>query len=385
MNYISPQNLLGLIGSFWSRIVASASLTAKLAAGLLAGHRQSEQSVDELVRSVSARDIGAGEVSVWTKLVFSLDSRARFEYGDVSQKYGIGHFYGEILNNKAVYDIPADVISIPIMYDDPAKPTVSYVENIDYVVQRGKLIFRQPFESEAVTLYAFKMLRDTAHTYRQLGYVLGVNLSDSMFRRIPLNEFWRLYSYGPNYYNTMRLISLCADAPIALHEDEVVEGVLVLQEGHMVITDKETYFIQLGQMPAVKEGQQLKQADPISSGIQVLHDKLPLMGSSVPEYMLEKNNFKYGSTVANPARVIVVKADIKGDRAVALKYLTNTMPLDTKLVLLANVNAEAATISSSSISFQNTRALSVRAANSSANFQITAQCNSRLKYGSYGF
>jgi len=386
MNRISSQDLLELVGSFWSRIVASASLTVKLVAGLIAGHRQSEQSVDELVRSISARDIGAGKVSVWTKLVFSVDSKPQFEYGDASQKYGIGYFYGDLKDNKAIYVLPNDIISIPIMYDDPIKPTVSYVENIDYILQNGKLIFRQPFDSTSTTLYAFKLLRDTSHTYRQLGYVIGVNLSDFLFRKIPLSEFWRLYSYGPNYYNIMRLISLCADAPIALHENEIVQGVLMLPEGHIVITDKEIYFLKLNQLPTVKEGQVLKQADSLSSGIQVLHDKMPMMSRNAPDYMLENNNFKYGSIVANPARVIVIKADIAGDRTAALKYFTNIMPLDTKLVLLSNVNVQAVTISDSSMSFQNTRTLSVRTPPFSSNsFTITPKCNSRIKYGSYGF
>jgi hypothetical protein len=383
MTPLVSEKVLQLLGSFWSRIVSNNGLTKRLIQAVTFTHRQSDQLAKELTLAVASKDIPAGQVTVIQKMVFSTAAAPYVKYGFASANYGTGHFYGEVIDNKAVFTIPSNIMSIPFMYDDPVNPTKSYTENIDYVIDAGQLSFKIPFNEASVTLYGRQILKDTGFVYRQLGYVLGVNLTDRLFKKIPLAEFWRMFSFGPNYYNLMRIISLCANAPIAKHNNETVQGVLPLQEGTLVITDKETYFVPIGQVATVVVGQVLNQADSISSGIEVLHDKLPLMSQKLPAYMLSGNNFKYGFKAANPARIILIKANITGISAITLKYFTNFIPVDIKVVLLTNFDAPVANLTSMAFEPQCVLATSVRVPQT--DFQITAQCNSRLKYGSYGF
>jgi hypothetical protein len=385
MNLIAPKTLLQLIGSFWKRIVARPLLSERLFAGLLAAHFQSEQKATDLVKSVSNLEVAAGETTTFEKFIFVSSGYSKFEYGsNLNAKYGLIYIYGDRPNLNRVYDIPKNIISIPILYDNPAKPTKTYTENIDYKTTFGKLEFKTAVPVSTI-LYAKKVVRDTGFTYRRLSYVIGVNLSDSIFRKLPLNEFWRLFSYGPNYYNMLRLVSLCANAPIAKHDNEKVLGVNYVLKGALVITDKEVYFVPANQSITIKVNQVLSQGDPISSGIEVLHYQSSVVGLKVPDHMKAGNKLKYGSKTLNPARVILLKADISGPEIIGLQYFIDTLPLEAKVILLANKTVPSCSISSfrTESTQINNSVLTAKIANNQ--LQITPKCTSSLKYSFYGF
>lgn len=381
MQLIELDKFFNLIGTFWSKLTASTTLTKRLFTAVLQLHRQSEQKATELVKAVSNVEIPAGQTTVIEKLVFINNAFPALLYGTGEAKYGSNYFYGDVLDNKAIYAIPDNIISIPIMYDNPVNPTKIYTENVDYVIEPGKITFRQPFDTNVTTLYGKYILRDTGFVYRQLGYVIGVNLSDKLFAKVPLKEFWRLYSYGPNYQNTLQIIGLCARAPIIKHAQETVEKILNLIEGKFVITDKEVYFVEHGKNVTVKTGAVLTQGTSISSGLEVLHDKFPIISNNLPNDMRINNYLRYGNKIVNPARVILIKADIQGDAALALQYFVNIMPLDIKVILFTNVLAPSLEVASNTVSFNINQTFSVRApAYSAQNLEITSKCEFRLKY-----
>lgn len=385
MRLIELNNFFQLIGSFWSKLTASTALTKRVLAAVLWTHRQSEQKADELVKSVSNVEISAGQVTVLEKMTFTINQFPGLQYNTSGAVYNLNYFYGDVLDNKAIYLLPKSIISIPLLYDDPVDPTKIYTENVDYIIEDGKITFKIPFDGETTILYGRQIVKDTGFAYRQLGYVLGLNLSDRIFRKIPLKEFWRLYSYGANYYNTLNIIALCANAPITKHAIEVVEGIQVLTEGSIIITDKEIYFVPVGAQVLVKQYDVLPQATSLTSALTVLHDKLPVADSSLPEFMRVSGYLRYGNKVANPARTLIVKADISGETAVALQYFLHIMPLDAKVILLANINIPAPAIPSEFVSCTTNRTLSLRlsdtfTANTNNNLTIAAKCEFRLKY-----
>lgn len=385
MNLIAPKTLLKLIGSFWRRIVARPLLSERLAAGLLAAHFQSEQKATDLVKAVSNLEISAGEISTFEKFIFVANGYSKFEHGAQPQSnYGTSYFYGDNSDTNTIYDIPKNIISIPTLYDNPAKPTKTYTENIDYKITPGKIQFKIPVPVSTI-VYARRVVRDTGFIYRHLSYVIGVNLSDSIFRKLPLAEFWRLFSYGPNYYNVLRLISLCAKTPIAKHNNEVVQGIGYTSNGILVITNKESYLVPSNQVLSVKVDQVLMQGDPLASGIEVLHYQSGAIGLKVPTYMIQAGKIKYGSKLLNPSRVILLKADISGPEVVALQYFTNTLPLDTKIILLANKTVPAAQTSGFRPEPTKTANSVLAPKITSDQLPITAKCASSLKYSSYGF
>jgi hypothetical protein len=385
MKLLFPKDLLQLIGTFWKRIVARPLLSERLLAGLLATHLQSEQNASDLTKAVSNLEIPAGQTTTFEKFTFVQTGFSKFEHGaNLTAVYGNSYFYGSNSDNNTIYDIPENIISIPILYDNPVKPTKTYTENIDYKITAGKIQFRIPVPISTI-LYAKKVVRDTGFVYRHLGYVIGVNLSDSIFRKIPLAEFWRLFSYGPNYYNLLSLIGLCAKTPISRHKKELIQGVSNIAEGALVITDKDVYFIVPGQVSTVAPGQTVLKGTPLASGVEVLHYQQVLPSIKVPAYMRAGVNIKYGNKLLNSSRVILLKADIGGPEVVALQYLTSTTPLENKIILLANKAVPEAQVTN--IQPEPTKiANSVAAPSFSGNqLQITPKCTSSLKYSFYGF
>lgn len=385
MKLIAPKDLIGLLGTFWSRIVSRPLLSERLAEGLLATHYQSEQKVDELVKAVSNVDITPGQTTTFEKFIFVQDGYVKFEYnGNPLLKHNQGYTYGVSAGDGKSYSIPENIISIPTLYDNPVNPTKTYTEGVDYKLESGKLTFRVPVPISKI-MYARKVTRDTGFVFRQLSYIIGVNLSDSIFRKIPLAELWRLFSYGPNYYNFMRLISLCANSPITKHDKELVQGIIILPEVKLVITDKEVYCVPKDQLITVVTGKVLAQAEPLASGLKVLHDKHSIVYINTDNYSTLTTQYKYGSELLNPSKLILLKADIQGAEAIVLKYLKDVLPLDIKIIILANKTVPAAQISDIRLTAAKIYN-SVAAPNyTNTNLQITPKCDSSLKYSFYGF
>lgn len=386
MNLIVPKDLIGLLGTFWTRIVARPRLSERLTAGLLANHYQSEQKATELVKSVSNLEIPAGQTTTFEKFTFVRTGRSTYEYSDNPNiKYDRGIAYGLNIGNESFYKLDNDIIAIPTMYDDPVNPTKTYTENVDYRIEPGKIIFRIPMPS-STDLYARKVIRDTGFVFRQLSYVIGVNLSDSVFRKIPLAELWRLFSYGPNYYNVMRLLSICAGAPIIKHEKEVIQSIhFLFSGGRLVITDKETYWVPPKYEVTARVNQTLNQGTSISSGLKTLHDKRPIIYVNDSDNKIIGTSYKYGNKTINPSKLILLKADIQGPEVVALKYLTSVLPLDVKLLILANTTVPKTNITNFSFNtLKGGKSVAVPKY-AISEVKVTVKCGSSLKYSFYGF
>jgi len=386
---LSTKSLMRLIGSFWSSMVATKAITDSLAKGLLFNHTQSEQKVTELVMATSNLTVPAGQTTTWEQLVFNSSTYPNVTHGgDVNGKYGISYYYGEVIDNKSVYTVPNEVIAIPFLYDDVVNPTVVLTAGVDYVLTAGQLTFRNPLVT-TTNYYARNVVRDTGFAYRQLGYVIDVNLSDQVFRQLPLAEYWRLYTYGPNHYNLMRLLALCSNSPISEYSTEVVQTINYLKEGAAVVTDLAAYFIPKTQTVKVATGQIIKQGTPLGSGLEVLHSMTPDLGLALPADWIVNKNLKWGQTLARPSNVYIIKADVAGPNVVGLKYLKQVLPLDSKVLIYTNKTTAALVLPNTAFSCAVTATLApVIDTNADAfknNWNINIKNQSTLRYGSYGF
>lgn len=390
LTQVTAKALMRLIGSFWSSMVATKATTDSLAKGLLFNHTQSEQKVTELVMATSNLTVPAGQTTTWEQLVFDSSTYHNVTHGgDVNGKYGISYYYGEVIDNKAVYTVPTDVIAVPFLYDDVVAPTVVLTAGVDYVLTAGQLTFRQPLATDTTTYYARNVVRDTGFAYRQLGYVIDVNLSDAIFQQLPLAEYWRLYTYGPNHYNLMRLLALCANSPISTQPTEVVQTVNYLQEGTVVVTDLAVYFLPKQQTVKVAAGQVLTQGTTLGSGLEVLHPMLPDLGATVPVDWVSQGALRYGQTLARPSNVYIIKADVAGPNVLGLKYLKQVLPLDSKVLIYTNKTTAALVLPNTAFSCAVTATLApvidTNAAAFKNNWNINIKNQSTLRYGSYGF
>lgn len=386
MNTLSGKYLLSLLGSFWTRVTASKTLVSNLLGGLLASHAQSEQKATELVKSVSNLEITAGTTSVWDKFIFSDSTFQHYNYGeDLLAKFGYSYFYGETKSNRKSYILPNNIISIPFLYSGLNNPGYVLTSGIDYIVTPGRIVFKKPLEKDSIALFGRNVVRDTEFVYRQLGYALGLVLADSVFRQIPLAELWRMYTYGPNYYNLMRILAIASNTALCKNESEVVEGIVALRECQLIITDLEVYVVPTTQKITVAVGAKLKQADILSSGMEVLHDKA-INSQTIPQNLLARGAFKYGGKLGNLSKLLVVKLDLVDSGVAVIKYFKNILPVATRLVLFANktvneYNLPSNVFDSTGVACVNSKR-TTEAEMVSADFSIINQ--SRLKYAQSG-
>ena len=352
MNKLQPNNLFALLGSFWTRVFTSAALLKQLFRGQLSIHSQSEQSVTELVQSVGNAEIPPGAKTTWHKIVLGIYNQTKVLYGDPTSKYGSSFFYGQVDNNRAAYDIDSDILSIPFLYDNPYNPTKVLTEGIDYKISNSQLIFRSAlnFTGEPVTFYARMMVRESGFTTSRLGYAIGVYLSDQTYKKVPFKYVWRMSSYGPNYQDFLNILGSCSGAPIA-NQDETVEFVQADKAVTLIVTNTSAYATSTAKSISLAVGQIIPQGTPLSKGLQILHDKELYINEAIPQVYRDNNIFKYGNDLAYGHSLIIIKADITGPAAAALKTFKNTLPLDVKVLIYTNIDLPTVTVTNQAVSF----------------------------------
>lgn len=387
MKTLQPKQFFDLIGSFWSRLFTSAALLRPLFRGQLSIHSQSEQSAAELVASAGNAEVPAGAKTTWHKIVFSIYNQSKVLHGDPSNTYGPSFFYGQIESNKASYDIPVDILSIPFLYDSPHTPTKVLTEGIDYKIVNHQLIFKTAltFTEEPVTLYARQMIRESGFTTSRLGYAIGVYLSDETYRKVPFKHIWRMSSYGPNYQDFLNILGSCSGAPIS-KQDETVEFVQTNAAITFIVTDRSAYAISTNKAIPLAVGQTVLEGTPLSTGLQILHDKEVYVNERIPSVYRDGKIFKYGSALAYAPAMIIIKADIAGPAAAALKTLKNTLPLDVKVLIYTNTNVPTATITNANIIQNAAPAKCVRVDDLAINnAQMSLKATAKVKYTLYGY
>jgi hypothetical protein len=395
MNRLYPRQLLALIGSFWSRLFGNKGLLNKLAQGALSNHEQSERTVTELVESVGNQEIPAGQTQVWTKIVFSAYTQSPIVYGDYNKKYGLSgvmYAYGQLDNNRISYVIDSDVLDIPYLYDDVGNPTKVLTQGIDYKVEAGTIKFRSPLKIPAdktdnavVTFYARNIVREAGFTTSRLGYALGVQLSDQVYSKVPFKHLWRLGTYGPNYLDMLNMLGSCSGTPVT-QKDETVE-VFELQQGlALIITDSGAYATSAYKSNPTKINQLLPQGTPLDSRLQILHDKDIYLPENIPAVYRDLKTFKYGKSSAVASSMVIIKCDIQGPQAAALKVFKTMLPVDVKVLIFTNIDVTATSINQANFSFDTKASYSqIVPALTINESQASVKAIAKVKYSIYGY
>jgi|688.fasta_scaffold00026_54 hypothetical protein len=397
MNSLYPRQLLALLGSFWSRLFGSKELLKKLFQGVLSNHEQSERAATELVRSVGNQEIPAGQTHVWTKIVFSAYTQSPIVYGDFNKKYGLSgvmYAYGQLDNSRISYVIDSDVLDIPYLYDDVSNPTKVLTQGIDYKLEAGVIKFQKPLRTiedtekganREVTLYARNVVREAGFTTSRLGYALGIQLSDKVYSKVPFKYLWRLGTYGPTYLDMLNMLGSCSGTPVT-QKDETVE-VFELQQGlALIITDSGAYATSAYKSNPIKINQILPQGTPLDSRLQILHDKDIYLAADIPAVYRDPKTFKYGRSSAIASSMVIIKCDIQGPQAAALKAFKTMLPVDVKVLIFTNIDVPATSINQANFSFNTKASYSqIVPALTINESQASVKATAKVKYSIYGY
>ena len=384
MKRLTPNQLLGTLGSFWSSVFNSTKLLTSMFRGVEAAHEQSEIAATELVTGVSNQEVSAGQKDPWHKFVFSPKNTMSVVYGDPNSSYGVSYVYGELDGVGVKYTLPTNTLDIPFLYDDIANPTKVLCKGVDYVLEDDSIKFLVPltYGTSDVVLYARNMKVDTGFVCSRLGHLIDANMSDRVFSKVPFELLWRMSTYGATYADFMRLIGYCSNTPTTA-EKETVLAVATLNLCTLIITDFNCYAVPLPQTVPVVAGQVLAPGTFLGSNAKLLHNKQDLLSPEVPAPFNAGTVFKYGADSVSATAMLIVQADIQGELAGALRLLKRTLPLESKVFIFGHRTVATAPTVAFSSTVAPVNGVMVPAADGS--LQIQAKTMAKLQYNYSGY
>lgn len=229
------QELLNLLGSFWSDTFAGPELRTYLS-GVAALWRQAHARLEEAVDADALHTAPVVHREDWWQLTLrrsemNVVNRLR-RYGD-GATYGLDYRYGETVSRR-LYTFPCpQVTSAAAACDQFRSPAVCWAHGADFWIDADaqQIIFAaDPFaaafrrellpdgDAEAfVWLFAAEFERD--YLYRHFGQLLGVQQPSSEAYRRYLTALWRSVVGGTARAELELLLSAVLDAPLAERAD----------------------------------------------------------------------------------------------------------------------------------------------------------------------
>lgn len=248
---ISKDELLAALGSFYEDIPELQSILE----GLLVIQDQIDISVDELVNSMSRK-----EIDVFNRV---LHKPLEITDGEQFPSYNSGLLY----DDAGAYDyktpttkhqLPANIVDAEYVSDGITKHTFkSDVKDGMYEV---------PLGTTKVWVHGAKV--DNNQLYHQFGYALGLEMPSSEEYKTMINALSDSLVNGPSEGSLMLAISAMTGIPVINNSEETIIDITPSK----VTTDKATYDVLPEETITVKKGQTLQKGTPITDSIDVNGD-----------------------------------------------------------------------------------------------------------------
>lgn len=290
-DFSDGMRLLSTIGSYWNSLFAERELLRAHADDVAAAYRQAFQNFMESLRALSRFDIDVYHIEHWYPLrvtrsqLLDLDSYFVQYDEQTTEVYGTsGLTYGQIAQTgRYAIPKPDTLAGTAFIHNRIFNPTLTLVENTDYVVLPDAIVFFNvnPFDSPLVsrrdvvdaagnlldieiTLWLQNSSFDWQYLWKHVGYVLDVEGESSQAYKDVLNAIWdsRLLGFSVKGWRT--LLSAITGIPIVLEPTEIVRQIV----DQTVITDLHTYVFHADDSITVVAGQILHAGDTMSDGLR---------------------------------------------------------------------------------------------------------------------
>jgi hypothetical protein len=172
--------------------------------------------------------------------------------------------------------------------DNPIKPTVILAAGSDFKLDAGALSFKKdvdPFESgkftaitvldedgnedSEITLWCSDVLIDRDYVYNHLSYVLGVKVASTDTLADLLANLWALKTSGPVLGLFKAAIHAALGEPYITSDSETVEYITTGDAVQTVVTNLNTYNLNLNATLTVAVGDVLTYGDGMSNAIRI--------------------------------------------------------------------------------------------------------------------
>lgn len=294
-----PDVLESLLGSFWAGTYPS-DLVDALADALLAQQRQLQNNFNELIESISRRDIPLFHSQQWTAITL-LESQAGLT-ADLLQ-YGDGATFAADTANQFgaptgrqpfSWPLPPGLVALPLLCNRISAPSLNLVGGLDFLLENGSIIFREnPFDSPLIlketlftdnvasdrqlTLWGTRASFDLQQIYQQFGYVLELNLPTSQPYKDLINVVFDSLGTGTTAQQLGQAWSALTGVPLAAGNEQV-ELIRYELLRTLVITNQRVYQFKPQAVVQVDVNQPLNAGDPITDALQFFefnHGQVP--------------------------------------------------------------------------------------------------------------
>lgn len=307
------QNLLAVLGSFWSRTYTRADQVGSYVEGAALFAAQSHRNLLEIAASLSRYDVPLYHTEMWQPFVLRKSQR-----NSAATNVALFDRTSEVFNGKLVFDTaaatpyyafpkPTQLVRAGHIFNKLTAPTLALSENVDYVfdAERNAVVFvADPFENpnvlkrgvytagqladEEIVLWAFMGEFDYEYVYNQFAYALGIKLSTSQNAKDLMNAvFSGLVNGGATSADLDLALSAITGVPFA-KDDETVEVLRRDAHSALIITDKNVYRFPDDVTPVVVEGQAIRAGAELVDSVQIVELTAGAVPSTVPALALDR-------------------------------------------------------------------------------------------------
>jgi len=295
-NFDDPEQLLGLLGSFWATTYSGNALLEDLSGITGQMAQQSHLHLLELVQSVSRYTVPIFHQDNWYGLrileseLNSDDSLIEEYTTPASSNYTATTSlnYGEIAG-QTFYSItkPEGLENVQVIFNRLAGPSVELIKGIDFWIRDSVITVRNnPFDNPLIpkrellnaigtitdrecVLWLYRGQWDWQTVYEQFGYALRLRMKSSQGYRDFINAIFDAFVEGTSIRTQQQALAATFGIPLVVEASETVEYVVNDADKLNIITDVHTYQFPLGTTAIVAVGDVVVAGDPLTNLLQI--------------------------------------------------------------------------------------------------------------------
>jgi hypothetical protein len=299
----SPFELLGLVGNFWSDLFGQPEQVKSLFSARASQDKQVSTNFYELLDSISRLKIKPLRKKAWYLLTFDTAQRNKTylntpRYNQTTANYGGEIFYDGVQSlSYTTYPLPANLKNVPILVNRISASSYVAVNNIDYTVQDGAILFATDpvlnpnivLDDGKFTLWVFGSDWDERDLYYQFGYVISQEQASTPNYKQFINANYDSMVRGTASRSLDELLEAFTDVPLVKTTGEIVQQIFDFNLKRWVITDKNVYGYAANSTVLVNVGDVLTQGQSLTDTLRIRDFNLGVVPADVPALALGKN------------------------------------------------------------------------------------------------
>lgn len=289
-DYDKPDQLLALLGSFWSGTFADLDFVQDILAARAKLDLQTHADLLELQAATSRFQVPVYHVEQSFQLMLQASQR-----NTTLARFDGTHFFGEgglafdtpLPGTTAAFPIPPDLRDVAVIANRLSAPSVTLIRGIDFALDTSNavIVFRQnPFDNSLIPaqevwsgdqvvdyeagLWLLYPRFERNTIYEQFGYILRVNAPSSSNFRDLVNAAIDACVQGTSTRTIQRAFSALLDVPLVRETSETVEDLFQDNDGICVVTDQHAYRYAASAEPVVAIGDVVPAGTPLVDALR---------------------------------------------------------------------------------------------------------------------